>query len=319
MVLGLTLLYFGAEWLVKGSSELALRLGISPLVVGLTVVAFGTSAPELLVGIQANLKDPPQGDIALGNVVGSNIFNVALILGAAALMRPIVINSQIIKRELPILLIASLVFILMIWDGVVTRAEGGVLTIGIVSYVLFSLVAAKAARRARQFEEFEKKEIEHAKEEGGRRILMDVGLIVIGLAGLAYGADRLVVSGIELARLFGVPEAIIALTFFAFGTSVPELATSVVASLKKQGDIITGNVVGSCVFNLLAVVGIVALIRPISSEEIQRVDLWVMGGLALLLIPFMWHKMRLSRFEGGILLAICFGYVGYLGVRSGAF
>lgn len=317
MLVGLVLLYYGAEWLVKGSSELALRLGISPLVVGLTVVAFGTSAPELLVGLQANLQDPPKGDLALGNVVGSNIFNIALILGAGALMRPIVVHAQVIKREIPILLVVSGAFVAMLWDGQVSRLEGVILAVGIVVYVFTSFLQARKEPETAQFVEFEAEEIEQARKSGVKRVFFDLALVVVGLAALSYGADRLVGSGTVLARLFGVPEAVIALTFFALGTSLPELATSVVASLKNQGDIITGNVIGSCIFNILAVIGITATVAPLNAEEVQRVDLWVMMGLAVLMFPFMWTRMKLSRLEGGVLLAICLGYLVYLGIRTG--
>lgn len=315
MIFGMALLYFGAEWLVTGSSELALRFGISPLVVGLTIVAFGTSAPELLVGIQANLKDPPQGDLALGNVVGSNIYNIALILGVGALIRPIVIHAQIIKRELPILLVASVVFVAMLWDGEVTRWEGVVLTLGIVGYVVMSLRLAKVEPDQVQFEEFEEEDLARAKKPG--RLKVDLFLILFGLAALIYGADRLVGSGMALAQIYGVPEAIIALSLFALGTSLPELATSIVASLKNQGDIITGNAVGSCIFNILAVVGITALVAPINSNEVRKEDLWVMIGVAAVIMPFMWTRKSLSRFEGGLLVAGSIAYTLYLGVRAG--
>jgi cation:H+ antiporter len=315
MTLGMTLLYFGAEWLVTGSSEVALRFGISPLVVGLTIVAFGTSAPELLVGLKANLQSPPQGDIALGNVVGSNIFNIALILGVGAMIRPIVIHSQIIKRELPILLVVSVAFVAMLWDGEVARWEGIVLTVGIIAYVIASLRQAKKEPQQGQFDESEQKELEQAKKPG--RLKVDLFLIVVGLAALTFGADRLVTSGMELAHIFGVPEAIIALTFFALGTSLPELATSVVASMKNQGDIITGNAVGSCIFNILAVVGITAMVAPLNAKEVKPEDLWVMVGVVVVVLPFMWTRKRLSRVEGCILVLGSVAYVVYLGLRSG--
>jgi cation:H+ antiporter len=313
---GLALLYFGAEWLVKGSSEIALRLGLSPLVVALTVVAFGTSSPELLVSLQANLKEPPQGDIALGNIVGSNICNLALILGAGALVRPIVINAQIIKREMPVLISVAILFVVFLWDNSISRWEGGVLFAGIILYVWSSFRQAALEPETGQFEEFEAEELEAVREAGASRILFDLVLIVLGIGALVYGADRLVESGVSIAERFGVPEAIIALTLVAFGTSLPELATSVVASLRRQGDIITGNAIGSCIFNILAVAGFVALVAPLDGAGLHRGDLWVMLGVTCLIVPFMTSRMRLSRFEGGILLCGYLGYCSYLWMRG---
>ncbi len=330
---GLTLLYFGAEWLVKGASEIALRLGVSPLVVGLTVVAFGTSMPELLVCLKANSPEliaAPAGwlgwqidvgdsspDMALGNVVGSNIFNIALILGVAALIRPLVVHSQLIKRELPILLVASVVFVGMMHDMQLERWEGMILVVGILLYIVANVRLSKKARYTQErFEEFEKEAIEHSRE-GWSRLLVDVGLIVVGIGALVLGADWLVEHGESLALHFGVPEVIISLTLFALGTSLPELATTIVASLKKQGDIITGNAIGSCVFNLLFVLGATAGIKPLKAGALSWLDLGVMLGLAVLIIPFMGSRMKLSRAEGAILtiIAITYSAVVILGQR----
>ena len=308
LALGLSLLYFGAEWLVRGSSEIALRLGLSPLIVGLTVVAFGTSAPELLVSMQANLANPPQGDMALGNIVGSNICNIALILGVGAVIRPIVVHLQVIRREMPILLVISVVFVFMLGDGVISRWEGAVLTLGIVVYVVASIRMAKRETNTAKLDEINEHQLAMVARGGVGRIAIDVGLILVGLAALVYGANRMVESGLALAGIFSVPEAIIALTLVAFGTSLPELATSVVASLRNQGDIITGNAIGSCIFNVLAVVGITSVVAPINSLGLDRIDLWVMLGLTVLIIPILATGRRLSRVEGCLLLV---GYVGY--------
>ena len=321
---GLVLLYFGAEWLVKGASEIALRLGISPLVVGLTVVAFGTSMPELLVCLKANSPrliaaplewlgwemdmSDASPDIALGNIVGSNIFNIALILGVAALIRPIEVHSQLIKRELPILLVSSVAFVVMMHDMRLDHWEGAVLAIGIMVYIYTSVRSSKGDSCAsHQFEDFEEDAIEGAKKGGGR-IVVDFGLVVVGIGALGVGADWLVNHGEWLASKFGVPEVIISLTLFALGTSLPELATTIVASLKKQGDIITGNAIGSCVFNLLFVMGVTSGIKPLVAQDLAWLDLGVMLGLAALIVPFMWSRMRLSRLEGVILVMIAVGY-----------
>lgn len=324
LVGGLALLYYGAEWLVKGASEIALRLGISPLVVGLTVVAFGTSMPELLVCLKANSPGviaAPLGwlgvsmevgdtspDMALGNVVGSNIFNIALILGVAAMIRPIEIHSQLIRRELPILLLGTLVFIGMMWDMVLGRVEGVVLAIGIIGYVVASvLLSRKAIYTGKQYEEYEKEEIEAAKQGRGR-VLLDLFLIGCGVGALVLGADWLVEHGESIALWFGVPEVVISLTLFALGTSLPELATTVVAALKRQGDIITGNAIGSCIFNLLSVLGITAAVNPLQAGKLTWLDLGVMTGLTVLIIPLMWSRMHLSRKEGMLLVLVAFVY-----------
>lgn len=318
LILGFVLLYYGAEWLVKGASEIAFRLGISALVVSLTVVAFGTSAPELLVSLSANLEDPPKGDMALGNIVGSNICNIALILGAGALVRPIVIHTQIIRREMPILLIISVGFALFLLDGGIARWEGAVLFAGILLYVWASIRQAKREPSHRQFEESAEEGIRAVTEQGGKRILFDLLLVGGGLGVLIVGAKLLVLGGSNIARDFGVSEAVIGLTVVAFGTSLPELATSIVAAARKQGDIITGNAVGSCIFNILCVIGLASLIVPLNrTVELRDADLWMMLALTVLILPMMWSKRRLSRGEGVILLLIYLGYYVYLGVRGG--
>jgi cation:H+ antiporter len=302
---GLVLLYFGAEWLVKGSSELAIRLGISPLVVGLTVVAFGTSAPELVVSVKANLDG--QGGMAIGNVIGSNICNIALVLGFGAVIFPIAIPRQVICREIPILLVASVVFLLMMRDGTMERLEAGVLFSGIVLYVITSLVEARK-EDPNQSEDISPEMIGAARNSGSGRLFFNIFLIVGGGITLVIGADRMVTGGESIARFYDVPEAIIGLTLFAFGTSLPELATSVVAAIKKQGDIIVGNAVGSCVFNLLAVVGMAGLIAPLNDDGVTWIHYTVMLGATIILIPMMWHRMKLDRWEGGLLVL---GYLGF--------
>ena len=317
------LLYFGAEWLVKGASEVALKLGISPLVVGLTVVAFGTSMPELLVCLKANSPEimalpanwlgfdagdlTPSPDIALGNIVGSNIFNIALILGVSAMIRPIIINAQLIRRELPILIVGSLVFVGMMADMTLARWEGMILALGVIIYVVMSLGLSRKQSAAEQAAVAESCGID-VSECGRGNPLINLLLITVGIIGLVIGAELLVENGEKIAIVFGVPEVIISLTLFALGTSLPELATSVVASLKKQGDIITGNAIGSCIFNLLAVMGVTASVKPLTASNISWVDLGVMLGLTILILPFMWSKMKLNRVEGGILTAVALGY-----------
>lgn len=307
VVLGLVLLYYGAEWLVRGASALAIRFGISPLAVGLTVVAFGTSAPELVVSIKANLDG--QGGMALGNVLGSNVCNICLVLGVAAVIFPIAIHRQVIRREMPILLVATVVFAWMMRDGIVGRIEALILAVGIVYYVVSSLLLARKEPDAELPEELSPEVLAAAKDTGLKRVLIDVSLVVVGCVLLVFGADMMVDGGENIARAMGVSEAVIGLTLFAFGTSLPELATSVVGALKKQGDIIVGNAVGSCVFNILAVVGISGIISPLRADGVTEIHVMVMLVSAFILLPMMWHRMRLDRWEGALLTS---GYVAFV-------
>ncbi len=307
IIAGFTALYYGAEYLVKGAAEISLRFGISPLVVGLTVVAFGTSAPELLVCLEANAAD--MADQAFGTVIGSNICNIALILGVGALIRPIGVNRQIIRREIPILIVASAVFILMLWDNTVYQWEGWVLFAGIVIYVITSLRQSEDELGAEESEDFSKEEVEQARKGGTKELLFSLMWIAIGLVALKFGSTWLVVHGSEVAVSFGVSQAIIGLVLLAFGTSLPELATSIVAARKGHGDIITGNAIGSCIFNILAVIGVTAMVSNMAALRISAIDLWVMMGVILLIAPMMLSRMKLSKVEGGILLGIYFSYI----------
>jgi cation:H+ antiporter len=240
--------------------------------------------------------------------VGSNICNIGLILGIGALIRPITVHAQILKREMPLLLLASVVFVTMLWDGHIARWEAGILAVGIVVYVIASIRMARKEPDVELFEEISEEDVKVARKAGLGRIMLDGLLIVIGLVTLIYGADRMVVSGEALARIFGVPEAIIALTLIALGTSLPELATSIVAAVRNHGDIITGNAIGSCMFNILAVIGIAGLVLPMNASELQRSDLWVMLGATVIVFPFLATGKGLGRVEGAVLLI---GYLGY--------
>ncbi len=316
MLIGVAGLYWGAEWLVKGSSAIALRLGVSPLVIGLTIVALGTSSPELAVCVRLNLAGDPE--MAIANVVGSNICNIALILGVSALVRPIVIKAQLIRRDSPILIGVSLLFIWMLYDGHLQTLDGVILTIGIVAYVFFSFRLARMEKDPEVLKEYEQ-QIGSREEE--RKHPHSFGLmallIIVGIAVLVVGADFLKHGAVGIATRFGVSKAIIGLTLVAIGTSLPELATSIVASMKNEGDIITGNAIGSSIFNILAVMGITILFKPIVVSGIEPMDLFFMLGFAALVLPLMWTRERLSRTEGVFLLA---GYLLYcfLLVQRGA-
>lgn len=309
---GLVLLYFGAEWLVKGASEIALKLGISPLVVGLTVVAFGTSAPELLVCLDANGDNQP--GMALGNIIGSNICNIALVLGLAAIIRPISIDKQIIRREIPILVLATGGFILFLLAlgkengrAAIVQWEGAILFAGIIIYVVSSFIKARK-EGLNDSDEFSPDDVESAKKSGAGRFFFNIFLIAVGLVALKYGSEKLVCHGEQLALIIGISPAVIALLLIAFGTSLPELATTIVASRKGQGDLVVGNAVGSCIFNLLAVMGITSLVKPVINEGICSFDLGVMIAVTLVILPFMCSKMKLCRLEGAFMLA---GYLAY--------
>ncbi len=301
--LGLTLLYFGAEYLVRGSSSLALRLGLSPLVVGLTVVAFGTSSPELVVSLKAAYAG--QGDISVGNVVGSNICNIGLILGLCALIVPIKVASQIIRLDTPIMLGVTGLGVAMLYDGRVSRPEGVLLFLLLLAYITFSVWQAKRQPADALGEEFT-----GAIGISKRGVAVDLVLIAGGLLLLIFGARFLVDAAVTIARTLGWSESLIGLTIVALGTSLPELATSLVAALKKEADIAVGNIIGSNIFNLLGILGVTAMVTPLSTGGIGWADLGVMAAFAVLLWPFCTTGHRLSRPEGAVFLL---GYVAYLG------
>lgn len=306
LVAGLALLVLGAEALVRGSAALARRLGVGPLVVGLTIVAFGTSSPELVVSTRAALVGA--GDIALGNVLGSNIANILLILGAAALIRPIRIQTQLVRIDIPIMIAVSLAPFLLLADGRVSRAEGLLLLGGIVAYTVLSIALARSERDPA---------VRHVIEQGlpawPRRPLEQLLAIAAGLALLALGADLFVRGAVRMAGALGVSEALIGLTVVAVGTSLPELATSMVAAVRGEGDIAVGNVVGSNLFNLLGILGAAATARPLQATGIGRSDLLAMAAAALVLLPLARSGLRLQRWEAALLLA---GYAAYVLLRS---
>ena len=308
LLLGLVLLYFGAEGLVRGSSSMALRLGVSPLLVGLTVVAFGTSAPEMMVSVKAAYLG--QGDISVGNVVGSNICNIGLILGFCALIVPIKVASQIVRIDTPIMIATTALAIALLYDGALSRAEGIILFLLLVAYVVFSIRLAKKQKADSLAQEFSD-EIKIPKTG----VALDVLLVIGGLVMLVFGARFLVDSAIVVAKAFGLSEAVIGLTIVAIGTSLPEFATSLIAAIKKEADIAVGNVVGSNIFNILGILGISAFITPLSSSGITGIDLGVMAGFAIALWGFSASGHRITRIEGLIMMAAYAAYVWWLVAR----
>lgn len=309
-VVGLVLLYFGAEFLVAGASAVALRLGITPLVVGLTVVAFGTSAPELLVCLMAAFKGTD--DISVGNIIGSNIANIALILGCASLVRPLEVHVQAVRREFPVMAVASIMMVLVAFDGTITRLEGGILAVSMVFYLLFAFLAAQKGGEVdiEGMDELEETDTE-APAFG------DIAKIVGGILGLAGGAYLMVESATVIAKAIGIPELVIGITVVAFGTSLPELATSLVAAYRDESDISVGNVIGSNIFNIFLVLGLSAIVVPIAvGQAAIDIDLWIMLGVAIGIWPILRTGHRVSRLEGALMLVFYFGYVTYLFMRA---
>jgi cation:H+ antiporter len=313
-IAGLILLVVGAEALVKGASRLAAAFRVSPLIIGLTVVAFGTSAPELAVSIKAALAD--QADIAIGNVVGSNIFNVLFILGVSALIVPLVVSAQLIRLDVPLMVALSVVVFVMALDGALSRTDGVVLVVGLIGYVLFLIVqsrrdnaAADAAAAACENPE------ELADAVNNPRWLLNLGLVFGGLALLVLGSRWLVESAIAFAQYFGVSELVIGLTIVAAGTSMPEVVTSIVAALRGERDIAVGNVVGSNIFNLMGVLGVASVVAPSGiaiSDAIIAFDLPIMLAVAFACLPIFLTGGVIRRWEGGVLLGYYVLYTIYL-------
>ncbi len=307
LVVGLILLVAGAELLVRGASRLAAAFGISPLIIGLTVVAFGTSAPELAVSLASSFANKP--DIAMGNVIGSNIFNILAILGLSALVTPLAVQQQLIRLDVPLMIGISVVTYLMALNGRIGRIEGFLLATGIIVYTIFLI---KKSRRENQsiVDEYAK-EYDKKTSAGVVSLLGNVALVVVGLGLLVLGSDWLVKGAVHIATRLGVDELVIGLTIVAAGTSLPELATSVVAGLRGERDIAVGNVIGSNLFNLMAVLGFAAFVSPEGvsvAEESLRVNLPVMLAASVACLPIFMRGHRISRMEGLLLFA---GYVGY--------
>ncbi len=305
IALALILLFLGAEILVKGSSSLALRAGLSRLMVGLTIVAFGTSSPELFVSAKAALSG--QGDIAVGNVIGSNSFNIGVILGITALLCPIPVHRQIIRIDAPIALGVACALLWLLQDHRLTRPEGLLLLAGIVGYNAMNLVLARkesAAAAATATATATEADADAPVPSITRHWTVDAALILGGLAVLVLGSHLLVDNSVALARAFGVSEAIIGLTIVAAGTSMPELATSMVAAIRKQPDIAIGNVVGSNVFNLLGILGMGSMVTPLHAPGISALDGLAMIVFSALLIPLLYTGRLLHRLEGALLLGL---------------
>ena len=309
---GFVLLFVGGEFVVRGAVALANRFGVSPLVIGLTIVGFGTSLPELWVSLNAALGGSP--GIAVGNVVGSNLANMMLVMGCAALICPIMVNPAAVRRDASFMLAVTVIFFAIGMTGTVSALEGLAMVVMLLGYLGYSLWrdtkdndAAAALHR------------EEAEELAGRPRALWISLIELlaGFAAVGYGADLLVDGATTLARAAGVADAVIGLTVVAVGTSLPELATSIVAAYRGHSDVCLGNVLGSNIFNLFGIMGVTALAVPVPfPEQILQFDLWALLFVSLLLIPFMLFGRRICRVEGGVFLVLYAGYVTaqFLGV-----
>jgi cation:H+ antiporter len=302
VIAGLVLLPLGAEGVVRGSTGLALRVGVTPLVIGLTVVALGTSSPELVVAVEAAITG--NSGIVLGNVIGSNIGNIGLILGVSALVRPMAVRYELVRREVPVMIAVSLVLVAMLLDERITRVEGALLVLGAVAYIVVSYRQTRSAEDPSAAEEFQ-----GAIDRPLQQPLAEAAILMAGLGGLIVGANLLVRGAVAIATTLGISPAVIGLTVVAIGTSLPELAAGVASSARGEPDVAFGNVVGSNIFNVLVVLGVAALIKPVEIGGVRALDVGLMFGASVLILPLMWRGWVLSRWEGALLLG---GYVVYI-------
>lgn len=310
---GLVALVLGASLLVRGASKLALSVGVSPLVVGLTVVAFGTSAPEVAVSVGAVLDG--KMDIAVGNVVGSNIFNVLFILGVSALIVPLVVNVQLIRQEVPIMIGASLLLLALGMDGTLSFWDGAFLFALLIAYTAFLVIQSRKQTQAAR-DEYAQENQAATPGSWDSKLAVQIVLIVAGLVALVIGSQWLVDASIAFAKTLGVSDLVIGLTIVAAGTSMPEVATSITAAIKGERDIAVGNVVGSNTFNILGCLGVSGLVSGdlglMMAPALLSFDLWVMLAVALACLPIFMSGREIARWEGGVFVAYYAAYVAYL-------
>ncbi len=308
LIIGLILLVWSADRLVFGAAALAKNLGVTPLVIGMTILAMGSSAPEMMVSATAALAD--KTDTAVGNVLGSNIANITLILGITALVKPLSIGSRVVRRELPVMIVVTLLAGVLLWDNYLGLYEGILLFVLFAAFIITMLVISKKERKAANaIIEEQDSEIPQGVSNTKATIW-----VIIGLLALPFAADTLVDSAIVIAKYFGMSDLIIGLTIIAIGTSLPELAASLAGIFKGEDDIAVGNIIGSNLFNILAVMGIPGILNPsLLSEHAMERDFWVMLGVSLLLVVFALGKSRnINRIEGGIFFLCFVGYQFYL-------
>ncbi|MCB0720173.1 MAG: calcium/sodium antiporter [Bacteroidetes bacterium] len=300
-VLGLALLYFGADWLIRGAASLALRFGIRPLIVGLTVVALGTSMPEFIVNFFAAVAG--EDGLALGNVIGSNIANIALILGVSALVFPMNVSKRMLFREYPILVAIMFGFYYLASDGMITKSDGIMLVLALVVFLIYIVLDSRKTNKASV-------DTESVASEALLPTWKKVLFLVGGIALLSGGARLMVLSAIDIAEFLGVSSAIVGLTVVAIGTSLPELAASVMCAMREEVDLSFGNVLGSNILNVLFVIGLIALIRPLQVDtESIEIHMPIMLAFTVALLPIARTQYQITRVEGGLLVA---GFIGYL-------
>jgi len=312
-IVGLVLMIVGAEFLVRGSSRLAVMMGISPLVVGLTVVAFGTSAPEFAVSFKAALSD--QANICVGNVIGSNIFNILFILGLSSVIAPLIVSPQLIRFDLPLVIGVSIATLLMGLDGNFGRLDGIILFSSLIVYTVGLIYFSRKKGVDTPEGDVAALIAQPSGRSYGFRLFTNISFMIIGLVMLVLGANWLVETAVTFARWFEVSELVIGLTIVSIGTSLPEVVTSIVASLKGERDIAVGNVVGSNLFNLLGVLGLASIVAPSGLEataQVLRFDLPVMIAVAVIALPIFFTGRLISRGEGSVLLAYYVAYTLYL-------
>jgi len=313
-LVGFVLLVAGAEFVVRGASKLAEAVGISKLVVGLTVVAYGTSAPELAVTARATYEQPPRPDIAIGNVVGSNIANILLVLGIAAAFAPLLVSRNVVRSGVPLMIVVSIAMLLFAMDGEIGRIDGTILFVGSLAYTIVTIVHSRretrAARRAQGIEEESK-----PRRMVAAQVALQLVFVVVGLFMLVQGSEWLVQGAVKVAAWLGVTELVISLTVIAIGTSLPEVATSVVAAARGERDIAVGNVVGSNIFNILLVLGACGIIAPDGvqvSPAALRFDIPVMIVVAVACLPVFFVDYVIERWEGFVFLIYYAAYLTYL-------
>lgn len=309
LVAGLVLLILGGELLVRGAARLAIAAGISPLVVGLTVVAFSTSAPELAVNLQSALSGAP--DLAIGNIVGSNISNVLLILGVSALIMPLTVKQQLIRLDVPIMVGASVLLLVMALDGQMLRGEGAALMLCIVAYSVLAVFMSRRESRAVQQEYTDA----YQRDTPARPWWHAIVSVVAGVAALVLGGRWLVDGAVSIAKWLGIGDLVIGLTVVAIGTSLPELVTSIIATRKGERDIAVGNVVGSNIFNIFSVLGITATLAPAGvpiSPTALSIDLPIMVGVAMLCLPIFFNGAQVHRWEGALFVLLYVLYLGFV-------
>ena len=316
-VSGLALLLLGASILVHGASKFALSFGLSPLVVGLTVVAFGTSAPEMAVSVGAAYAG--NADVAIGNVVGSNIFNVLVVLGLSALIIPLAVHAQVIRQEMPILIGSAVLLLVMGMDGFISRAEGVLLFVLLICYTAFLVIQARRAS-ANTSQDYDDELKPAVPGQWDSRWYTQLVLIVAGLAMLVFGSDWLVSSAVVFARALGVSDLVIGLTIIAAGTSLPEVAASLAAAIKGERDMAVGNVVGSCVFNTFGCVGLGAIFSSLAgltlAPSLMNFDLWVMLAAFLACLPVFLSGREIARWEGFLFFGYYIAYAAFLILKA---